>query len=91
MRSHSLCLLGHEVSFKAEADPKRVEEACELLEQRYLKLLQHGGSVSKEKLLVFLALALADDLLLLKREKDEGEKRIRRLLASIEKAAEYSA
>ena len=88
MRSHTLDVLGLEVSFKAEADPRRIERARTLLEERYAKLSQHGAQLSKEKLLTFLALSLADDVLLLQDEKGESGKRMKELLASMEKAAE---
>ena len=88
MRSHTLEVLGLEVSFKAEADPRRIERARTLLEERYAKLSQHGAQLSKEKLLTFLALSLADDVLLLQDEKGESGKRMKELLASMEKAAE---
>ena len=88
MQSHSLDVLGLEVSFKAEADPKRIERAKALLEERYKRLTQHGGHVSKEKLLTFLALALADDIIQAQDDKDATKNRVRKLLTSIEKAAE---
>ena len=88
MRSHTLEVLGLEVSFKAEADPRRIERARTLLEERYSKLSQHGAQLSKEKLLTFLALSLADDVLLLQDEKSESRKRMKELLASMEKVAE---
>jgi cell division protein ZapA len=87
MRSHSLEVLGLEVSFKAEADPRRIERARTLLEERYAKLSQHNGQLSKEKLLVFLALSLADDVLLLQDEKSGCRKRMQELLVSMEKVA----
>jgi cell division protein ZapA len=88
MQSHTLDVLGLEVSFKAEADPRRIERAKALLEERYRRLSQHGGHVSKEKLLTFLALALADDVIQAQDDKEETAGRVRRLLTSIEKAAE---
>lgn len=87
MRSHSLEVLGLEVSFKAEADPRRIERARTLLEERYAKLSQHGGQLSKEKLLIFLALSLADDVLLLQDEKSESKKRMQELLVNMENVA----
>jgi cell division protein ZapA len=85
MRSHTLNVLGLEVSFKAEADPKRIERANALLEKRYSQLTQHRGHISKEKLLTFLALALADDILQAREEKNETKSRMERLLSSMEK------
>lgn len=86
MPSHTLTIMGLEVSFKAEADPRRVERARAMLEERYTKLIQHGGQISKEKLLTFLALSLADDLLTLQDDKKKIQEHINRLLTGIEKA-----
>ena len=38
MRSYNLTVLGLEVSFKAEADERRVESARQLVEKRFEKL-----------------------------------------------------
>ena len=88
MRRHSLTVLGQEVSFKAEADPGRVERARALLEERFEQLTRNGGHLSKEKLLTFLALALADDFIQAQDDKDETKNRVKKLLTSIEKVAE---
>lgn len=87
MRSHSLNVLGLEVSFKAEADPRRIEGARLLLEERFEKLRQHGSNLSKEKVLTFLALALADDYLVLKEDLKASEAKVRDLLDRIEGSA----
>lgn len=87
MHSHTLAVLGLELSFKAEADPRRIERARALLDERYTRLAQHGGQLSKEKLLAFLALSLADDILLMQEERSETDKRLRNLLGNIEKVA----
>ncbi len=87
MRSHTLEVLGLELSFKAEADPGRIERARTLLAERYARLAQHGGLLSKEKLLAFLALSLADDVLLMQEERGETDKRLQELLGHIEKVA----
>ena len=90
MRRHSLTVLGQEVSFKAEADPGRVERARALLEERFEQLTRNGGHLSKEKLLTFLALALADDLVHQKDQWEDRERKLAELLAGIEKATEHS-
>lgn len=87
MHSHTLDVLGLELSFRAEADPGRIERAKALLEERYAGLAQHGGAVSKEKLLVFLALSLADDVLIAQEEKSDVYLRVQALLGNIEKVA----
>lgn len=87
MRSFNLTVLGLEVSFKAEADPKRVESAKALVEERFDRLKFHGRQLSKEKLLTFLVLGLADDLLQANRRNDEMRERIAAVLAKIEELA----
>lgn len=84
MHSHTLVVMGMELSFKAEADPNRIERARVLLDERYQRLAQHGGMLSKEKLLAFLALSLADDVLIMQDEKKETGKRVQELLGTIE-------
>lgn len=84
MRNHTLTIMGLEVSFKAEADPTRVERAKTLIEERYAKLTSHGGQISKEKLLTFLALSLADDLIALQDDREKTQEHINRLLTGIE-------
>jgi cell division protein ZapA len=88
MHSHTLDVLGLELSFKAEADPRRIERARDLLDERYGRLARHGGLLSKEKLLAFLALSLADDVLLMQEERGSTDKRLRELLGNIEKVAD---
>ncbi len=83
MAHYNFNVLGLEVSFKAEADPKRIDQAKELLEERYNLLQQHGKQLSKEKLLTFLALALADDMLQAREEMEKSEKKLRTLLDTL--------
>lgn len=87
MRSHTLEVLGLDLTFRAEADPTRIERARALLEERFARLAQHGGMVSKEKLLTFLALSLADDVLLQQDERTKMDRRMREILGHIEKVA----
>lgn len=87
MRTYNLTVLGLEVSFKAEADPARVETAKALVEERFNRLKFHGRQLSKEKLLTFLVLGLADDLLQSTQHKDEMRARMEALLAKIEESA----
>ncbi len=85
--SFQLNILGLDVAFKAEADQKRVDDARQLIEEQYRRL---GGSgekqISKEKLLIFLALGLADDLLQSNQKLSEIESRIEELLMKIDAA-----
>lgn len=86
MPSYTLTVLDLEVSFKAQADHERVQAAKELLEDRYKELTQHGRRLSKEKLLTFLALGLADDLLQNKEDLAALEERLAGLNAKIDQA-----
>ena len=88
MPSYQLQVLGLNVSFKAEADHSRIEEARNLIEERFHNLDFHGRQISKEKLLTFLALGLADDLLQSHQEQGSTEERITRLLAKIDEVVE---
>lgn len=91
MRSHSLEILGLEVSFKAEADPKRIERAKVLLEERFEKLKKYSSNLSKEKLLTYIALALADDYLVIQEEQKVSEQRMRNILSIMETSANSSS
>lgn len=88
MQTHTLNVLGLDVTFKAEADPIRVERACALLEERQNRLTQDGRLLSKEKLLTFIALSLADDIVILQDSQEETAQRVEKLLASIENLVE---
>ena len=84
MHSFTLTVLGLDISFRAEADPGRVESAKALVEERFEKLRFHGGQISKEALLTFLVLGLADDLLQSHKRLDDVQNRIDALLTKIE-------
>jgi cell division protein ZapA len=86
MPNYSMNVLGLAGSFKAEADQERIERARKLLEERYRQLDFSGRRISKEKLLTFLALGLADDLLQSNQRRDELEEKLARLLAKIDAA-----
>ncbi len=86
MPSYNLSVLGLDVSFKAEADRSRVDNAKHLVEERFTHLDFHSKHVSKEKLLTFLALGLADDLLQSRQKLSTQEERLRALLAKIDEA-----
>ncbi len=83
MPSYSLPVFGLEIAFSTDADPERVRRAKELIETRFERLERGGGNLSREKLLAFLALALADDYLLTKTRLTELESRIDQLLQTV--------
>jgi cell division protein ZapA len=83
MPSYNKLILGLEISFKTDAEPDRVEHAKALVEERF-KLLNPGDkNLSKEKLLTFVALGLADDLLMAVRRLGEMENKLDRLVDKI--------
>ena len=86
MPSYNLSVLGLDVSFKAEADPQRVHSAKSLVEERFHKL-NDGRQINREKLLTFVALGLADDLLQSTQKHSVLEERIAELLAKIDEAS----
>ncbi len=83
MPSYNKVILGLEISFKTDAEPDRVELAKALVEERYRLLNPGGKNLSKDKLLTFVALGLADDLLLSNQRLDEMESKLDKLLSRI--------
>ena len=83
----NLTVLGTAVTFRHSADMERVREAIALVEERFAdqKLRSHGGQ-SKDILLTFLALGLADDLLQSKIKLDDVQNRITSLLSKIDES-----
>jgi len=84
MHSFNLTVLGLEISFRAEADQRRVENAKALVEERFERLRFHGGRISREALLTFLVLGLADDLLQSHEQLADTQYRIDALLTKID-------
>ena len=84
MQNYSLDMLGLELTFKADADPHRLEQARQMLESRFAVLRQHGRHLSKEKLLTFLALALADDLIESQEVLGKVDGKVRKIMTEID-------
>ncbi len=84
MQEFKLNLLGFDVVFKAGVDAERVHKAKALVEERFEKMSAQGGKSSKELLLTFLVLGLADDLLQANVQIDETNDRLDVMLAKIE-------
>ncbi|MEZ0575732.1 cell division protein ZapA [Halodesulfovibrio aestuarii] len=91
MRSFTLKILGTEVSFKSETDHDTVERAKILVEDRYSALYSPGMPISKEKLLTFLVLGLADDYLQTSDKLLALEQRLERLATRVESCADNDA
>ena len=84
---HRLTILGREIAFRPGADMERIQATIDLLEERYadLKLRSHGAQ-SKDILLTFLALGLADDVLQAQKKQEDVQNRIQNLLTQIEQS-----
>ncbi len=87
MPEHIINVLGSDLVFRAEASPEQVSEAKALLEGRFEKLKQSGRLFSREKLLTFLALGLADDLIQAEKQAGAMQERMHGILAEIEEKA----
>ena len=87
MNQHTtnLMVLGLSIDFKASVDMRRVEEAVHLVEERFHEqMLRFPKGQTKDILLTFMALGLADDLLQLQKEMAEAKNRLNAILARIE-------
>ena len=83
----TLTILGLDIAFKTGVDIDRVKEAASLLEEKFAaQKAKSRGTRSKDIILVFLALGLADELLRMKSRQDETQLRLESLLAKIEKS-----
>jgi len=83
MPSYNKVILGLELSFKTDAEPGRVDNAKALVEERYRLLNPGGKNLSKEKVLTFVALGLADDLIMANQRLAEMEDKLDRILSKI--------
>lgn len=77
-------MLGLELSFTADVPPERINQAVDLVHQRYRELEGRAGGVSKERLLSYLALSLADDYLYDQGKLRQHEKTLQELLSKID-------
>jgi len=83
MTSHNISILGQEVAFKTNADEERIQEAVEVIEQRYHSLNTDGCRMSSEKILLLVAISLADDYLQKDQKLEKVESRLSQLLDKI--------
>jgi cell division protein ZapA len=89
MSRYNLTLLGQKISFKTNAEEKRIREAEKLIEHTYTQIRQTTTRVSTEKVLIMVALALADDYLQSNQELENVEKRLAKLLEKIDNSNSY--
>ncbi|MBD5608063.1 MAG: cell division protein ZapA [Desulfovibrio sp.] len=80
-------VLGLDISFKTGTDMDRVKEAAILIEKMYAEQKRKArGKQTKDSLLIYVALGLADELLKMKTWREHVEERLDTLLAKIEKS-----
>jgi cell division protein ZapA len=79
-----MSIVGLDLSFTTDAGPERVDAAKQLVEKRYNLLKAGGKTLGKEKLLAFVALGLADDMLLSNQRLDDIHDRVGELLHKID-------
>ncbi len=84
MHEYNLSLLGLDIAFRAEVEAERVQKAQQLVEERFEKLKARGERSSKELILTFLVLGLADDLLQSNKHVSDVQERVATLLKKIE-------
>ncbi len=85
MPGYNIHILGLDLMFSTDAGQERVEQARKLVEERFAELEQRGNKLSKERLLVFLALGLADDYLYSDQKLAALESRVNELLQKIDR------
>ncbi|WP_045212555.1 cell division protein ZapA [Desulfonatronovibrio magnus] len=84
MPGYDIHVLGLDLTFKTDASQDRVEQASKLLEERFAELEKRGSKLSKERLLIFLLLSLADDYLQSEIKLASSHKKISELLRKID-------
>ena len=77
-------MLGLDLSFAADVPPERIHKAVEFVQQRYSDLQGRASSMSKERLLTYLALSLADDYLQDQGKLTQLEGNLQQLLSKID-------
>jgi cell division protein ZapA len=77
-------VLGLSVDFKSGVDMERVQEVIRLVEERYAdQMLRFPKGQTKDILLTFMALGLADDLVQLQKEMEDIKVRMTSMLSQI--------
>lgn len=77
-------MLGLDLSFATNSESKRIQKAVDLLHSRYRTLEERAGHISKERLLTYLALSLADDYLRDQEKLSRLESTLQQLLSKID-------
>lgn len=84
MPGYTLTVLGLELSFAADISPERLQSTVDFLQERYRELEGRAGHLSKERLLTYLALSLADDYLHDQEKLRKLEKTMEQLVLKID-------
>ncbi len=88
MPGYNLTVLGLDLSFAADVPPERIHQAVEFVHKRYSELQGRANSMSKERLLTYLALSLADDYLHDQGKLTQLEGNLQQLLSKIDSPEE---
>ena len=83
-----MTVLGLELSFAADVSPERIHKAVDFVHQRYRDLEGRVSHMSKERLLTYLALSLADDYLQDQGKMSQLEGTLQQLLSKIDSPEE---
>ena len=90
--SVEIYIAGQRYVIKTDADPKYIEDLAEYVEQRYNALAEAAPAKSPQKIAIFTALQLADELFRQRKESDRLKQNIRlksqKILGIIEKQLE---
>ena len=83
-----MTVLGLDLSFAADVPPERIHNAVDFVHQRYRDLQGRASNMSKERLLTYLALSLADDYLQDQGKLSQLEGNLQQLLSKIDSPEE---
>lgn len=84
--SYTLHVFDIDIAFKADANREDLDNAKELLETRAEQLKQQSKAISKDKMLLFLSLGLAYDLLQANAQLNSIQRRLEDMLVKMEDA-----
>jgi cell division protein ZapA len=84
MPSYNLSILGQEISFRADVEESRIREAEQLIRHKFDRLNTYGTRMSNEKLLILVALSLADDYLQTNQKLLDQDTKLRDILEKID-------
>ncbi len=83
----NLTVLGIPITLKDGASAWRFREAIRLVEDRFAdQVHRNNGRQNKERMLTFMALELADELIQLQKQQEETDERLQRLLTYMEQS-----